>query len=453
MIDSTLQLPLSAPQRDFWEAALAYPVPSTHIYAAEYFEIRGALDTDAFERALRQVIREAQTLHTTRIVLDGDTPVRVLDAALADDWALERVDLAGTKDAHAVALAGMRAHCTGAIELARGPFFRHTLYRIAPDHYYWYHGYAHILVDGYSGSLIATRAAELYSAFAAGAKAPPARFASLAELQLDEDAYRASEQFAHDRRYWLERFADQPRTVTLAGPARFPERDDGPDLRETRIASASESTRIEAVAKGLFTSTVPRLVTALTAAYLYLNTGAHDIVLSVAAMARTSARERRTPTQCANMLPLRLHVEPGHTLDDLCRQANREMTALRQHQRYRMGDLHRELTSLDNGQGVFGPEINIMAFDYNLRFGDCVTTSHNLSVGTTDDLMVNLTDRRNGEPLRFDFDASPQYYSRDALNAHVGQFLTFMRVALDEPFATLGALESRLDFQPAALAG
>ncbi|WP_433960858.1 condensation domain-containing protein [Burkholderia pyrrocinia] len=147
-------MPLSAPQPDFWEAALAYPVPSTHIYAAEYLEIRGALDTGAFERALRQVIREAQTLHTTHIVLHGDTPVRVLDAAIADDWTLEYVDLAGTADAH----AGMRAHCTGAIELARGPFFRHTLYRIAPDHYYWYQGYAHILVDGYSGSLIAVRA-------------------------------------------------------------------------------------------------------------------------------------------------------------------------------------------------------------------------------------------------------------------------------------------------------
>lgn len=453
MTHSTHQLPLSAPQRDFWEAALAYPVPSTHIYAAEYVEIRGALDTGAFERALRQVIREAQTLHTTRIVLQGDTPVRVLDAAIADDWTLEYVDLAGTADAHDVALADMRKHCTGAIDLARGPFFRHTLYRVAPERYYWFESYAHILVDGYAASLIVTRTAELYSAFVKGVTAPPARFASLAELQLDEDAYRASEQFAHDRRYWLERFADQPRTVTLAGPALFPERGDGPDLRETRIATLIESARIDDVAKRLFTSTVPRLVTALSAAYLYLNTGAHDIVLSVAAMARTSARERRTPGQCANMLPLRLHVEPGHTLDDLCHQANREMTALRQHQRYRMGDLHRELTSLDNGQGVFGPEINIMAFDYDLRFGDCPATSHNLSVGTTDDLMVNLTDRRNGEPMRFDFDASPQYYSRNALNTHVEQFLTFMRVALDEPFATLGTLESRLDFQSVALSG
>ncbi|MCQ4438447.1 hypothetical protein NO135_25915, partial [Clostridioides difficile] len=70
------------------------------------------------------------------------------------------------------------------------------------------------------------------------------------------------------------------------------------------------------------------------------------------------------------------------------------------------------------------PEINIMAFDYDLRFGDCPATSHNLSVGTTDDLMVNLTDRRNGEPMRFDFDASPQYYSRHALHTHVEQCLT-----------------------------
>ncbi|MGS0895735.1 condensation domain-containing protein [Burkholderia stagnalis] len=453
MTDSTQQLPLSAPQRDFWEAALAYPSPSTHVYAAEYLEIRGALDVGMLERALRQVIREAQTLHTVCIVAHRDVPVRVFDAALADNWTLDYVDLDGLPDAHDAALAGMRTHCTGAIELARGPFFRHTLYRVGPDRHYWYQGYAHILVDGYSGALIAARAAELYSAFAAGAEAPPPRFATLAELQQDEDAYRASEQHADDRRYWLERFADQPRTVTLAGPARFAERGDGPDLRETRFATADDSARIDDVARRLFASTVPRLVTALTAAYLYLNTGAHDVVLSVAAMARTSPRERRTPTQTANMLPMRLHVEPGHTLDDLCRQANREMSALRQHQRYRMGDLHRELTSLDNGQGVFGPEINIMAFDYDLRFGPCRATSHNLSVGTTDDLMVNLTDRRNGTPLRFDFDASPQYYSRDALNAHVDRFLTFARVALDEPFATLGALEGRLDPQPAALAG
>ncbi|WP_323117929.1 condensation domain-containing protein [Burkholderia alba] len=448
---SPLKLPLSAPQLDFWEAACGYAAPSTNIYAAEYIEIRGSLDRVLLERALRQGIREAQTLHTVRIVEVDGAPVRELDAALADAWTLEYADLAGEPDAHAVALADMRAHLASLTVLAHGPFFRYKLFRIAPDRHYWYYGYAHILIDGYSVTLLTSRIADIYNALTAGTEPAPVNFGTLAELLEDERAYRSSPQYAEDRRYWLERFADQPRTVTLAGPALLPEREGLADLRETRIVSSEERARIEHVAKQLFNSTVPRLFTALTAAYLFLQTGAHDIILSVAAMSRTSPRERRTPSEMANMLPLRLYVEPSHTLDDLCRQAHREMGELSRHQRYRMGDLHRELTSLDNGQGVFGPEINIMSFDFDLRFGDCTLTPHNLAVGTTDDFMVNLIDRRNGDPLRFDFDASPQYYRRDELNAHVTRFLTFMRAALDDPFAPLGSLGA-LDPQSAVLA-
>ncbi|KAF1027641.1 MAG: Dimodular nonribosomal peptide synthase [Burkholderia plantarii] len=336
-------------RRDFWEASIDGPVPLTRIYAAEYLEIRGALEIAPFEQALRQTIREAQTLHTVAIELDGDTPVRRLDAGLAEAWQLAYVDLAGTRDAHRAALADMRAHLAQPIELARGPFFRQALYRIAPDLYYWYHGYAHVIVDGYSGHLLTARVAEIYSALMVGTVPSPARFSTLAELQHDEDAYRASAQYADDRRYWLARFADQPRTVTLAGPARLDTRDGLPDTRETRFAATEEHARIDDLVRRVLSSTTPQLFTALTATYLHLCTGAHDIVLSIAAMSRTSSRERRTPGQIANMLPLRMHVEPGDTIDDLCRQAMREMTALRRHQRYRMGALHRELTSLDNG--------------------------------------------------------------------------------------------------------
>ncbi|KAF1027640.1 MAG: Dimodular nonribosomal peptide synthase [Burkholderia plantarii] len=47
---------------------------------------------------------------------------------------------------------------------------------------------------------------------------------------------------------------------------------------------------------------------------------------------------------------------------------------------------------------MFGPELNVMAFDYDLRFGSSRAIAHNLSVGTTDDLMLTVSDRRNGAP-------------------------------------------------------
>jgi hypothetical protein len=448
MSGSIRKLPLSAPQLDFWEAAQAYAVPSTNIYAAEYLDIRGPLDQQRFERALRQVIDEAETLHTVRFAEAVDGPVRIVDDTVGANWALLYRDLSGVHDAHSQALAQMRDHYSRTIELEHGPFFAYILFKLDDNRYYWYQGYAHIVVDGYSCSLLATRVAEVYSALYAGVPTPPCRFASLEALMEDERSYRDSAQYTEDRRYWLSRFADHPRTTTLAGPALLPERDSLPDMRETRYAQPGQHARIETVAKDLFKSTVPQLITALTAAYIHLQTGAHDVVLAVTAMARASSRERRTPCETANMLPLRLSVEPSNTLDELCRQANQEMTALRRHQRYRMGDLHRELVSLDNGQGVFGTEINIMSFDYDLAFATSRATSHNLAVGITDDFMVNLTNRRNGEPLRFDFDASPQYYRRADLNAHVTRFLALAQAALDAPEAPLRELDARLEAQP-----
>jgi hypothetical protein len=453
MTGSIRKLPISAPQLDFWEAALAHAVPSTNIYAAEYIDIRGPLDRDDFERALRQVIGETETLHTVRFAQAVDGPVRIVDSNVAADWVLPFCDLSGVSDAHTRALEQMRDHFSRVVELEHGPFFRQILFKLEEDRYYWYQGYAHIVVDGYSCSLIASRVAEVYSALHGGLPTPPCRFAPLEALMEDERTYRNSAQYTEDRRYWLTRFADHPRTTTLAGPALVADRGTLPDMRETRYAQPGQHARIETVAKDLFKSTVPQLVTALTAAYIHLQTGAHDVVLAVTAMARASSRERRTPCETANMLPLRLTVEPSNTLDELCRQANQEMTALRRHQRYRMGDLHRELPSLDNGQGVFGTEINIMSFDYDLRFASSRATSHNLAVGLTDDFMVNLTDRRNGEPLRFDFDASPQYYRRSDLNAHVARFLALTQAALDAPEAPLfelsAQLEAHADWRPA----
>jgi hypothetical protein len=130
------------------------------------------------------------------------------------------------------------------------------------------------------------------------------------------------------------------------------------------------------------------------------------------------------------MLPLRLTHLPM-PLWALAQQVSKEMDDLRRHQRYRMGELHREIASLRNSQGVFGTEFNVMTFDYDLRFGPYRATSHNISVGTTDDFMVNLTDRRDGGPFRFDFDASPQYYTRALVSRHADGFLQLVRQTLE----------------------
>ena len=42
---------------------------------------------------------------------------------------------------------------------------------------------------------------------------------------------------------------------------------------------------------------------------------------------------------------------------------------------------------------LFGPQINLMPFDYGLDFAGARGTTHNLSAGPVDDLSINVYDR------------------------------------------------------------
>ncbi len=60
--------------------------------------------------------------------------------------------------------------------------FSYSLIRMAPDRFVWHQRYHHILVDGFSYSLIARRVSEIYSLLAAGRVPPDFCFRPIVEL-------------------------------------------------------------------------------------------------------------------------------------------------------------------------------------------------------------------------------------------------------------------------------
>jgi len=70
-------------------------------------------------------------------------------------------------------------------------------------------------MDGWGMWLIRRRLAEIYSALARGAPHMGEPFGDWTSALQQEQAYRSSAQFAADRRYWLERFADRAEPVSF----------------------------------------------------------------------------------------------------------------------------------------------------------------------------------------------------------------------------------------------
>ena len=57
------------------------------------------------------------------------------------------------------------------------------------------------------------------------------------------------------------------------------------------------------------------------------------------------------------------------------------MAILMMHHKYRHEELRRDLKLIGENHRLFGPQINLMPFDYGLDFAGARGTTHNLSAG------------------------------------------------------------------------
>ncbi|WP_330286926.1 amino acid adenylation domain-containing protein [Streptomyces sp. NBC_00576] len=427
--------PLLAAQEGIWTGQQLDP-DSPAYNTAEYVHIHGPVDGAAFDAALHHVVAETEALNVAYVVDDRGRPGET--AAPADGWRLHTADLTAEREPHAAALAWMDEDMARPVDLARGPVFGHALLRIAPEEYLWYHRVHHIALDGFGLSLVARRVAEVYTALTAGDPPEAGGFGTLASVRDEERAYRESPRFAKDRAHWTDRYADRPPVPTPAGRTALPTHT---FHRQVTDLDAAQTETLRTVARDLKV-TWSEVLLAVTAAHLHHATGAPEIVLSLPAMGRLGSVSLRVPCMVRNILPLRVPVTGSDSLRDLAARVSRELRAGLPHQRYRYEQLRRDLGLVGGQRRLSGPGVNIMPFEYDLRFAGHRSTVHNVSAGPVDDLSVNVYDRSEGAGLRIAVDANPELYDEVDVAALQGELLRLLREAVEAPDRPLGELRA-----------
>ncbi|GLX23069.1 hypothetical protein Slala02_63510 [Streptomyces lavendulae subsp. lavendulae] len=432
-------LPVSTAQREMWLAEQVDPAaPQQRI--GEYLELRGAIDREAFEAAVRRTAAEAVAMNARFEEEDGEPRQRVEPLP---HWEFPVVDVSGEPDPEAAALAWMRADLSRRMDLSRGPLFSYALLVLGPDRCHWYISAHHAVADGHTGGLLAQRVSELYTAMTAGLPLPACGFGTVGDMLADDAAYRSSERAAADRAYWTERFADRPEVATLAsGPVSGPS--GRPPVSHTGGLSAAESAGLKAAARALRTHWSV-LVVAAAAAQVHRLTGEEDVVLSLPMAARTGAAARTTPGMYSNVLPLRVTVRPGSTVRGLVREVAGAFREMIRHQRHRGEHIGRDLGLPDPGRYRTGPMVNVMSFDYDVRFAGRPAVAHHLTQGTVEDLSFTVFDRADGRGLRIDLVADPDRYGPAELAGHHARFLRLLRAFAGGPDTEVGSVELLTD--------
>ncbi|MBT2505639.1 amino acid adenylation domain-containing protein, partial [Streptomyces sp. ISL-98] len=425
------RLPLSAAQYDIW-LAQRIGDPSPVYNSGEFVEIDGPVDGPMFETALRQAVAEAEGLNV-RILEDADGPHQV---AAAPEWSLAVLDLSSSPDPEAEAHAWMRDELAVPADPTAAPLFAYALFKISDDRYFWYQRYNHVVMDAYGWSVFGRRVAEIYTSLVRGTPCAEPRFGSIGGVLDEQEKYRGSADEDKDRVFWTGRFADRPSPVTLAvggsTGARF--------RRETTYLDASGAECVRLAGTGDVNWS--NVVIAAAAAYFSRMSGSGDVVFSVVVTGRVTALSGRTPATMANIVPMRLRVDPREDILTLARRVKDELRGIARHQRFRGEELRRELDWPAGGKRHFGPLVNVVTFDHDLDFAGSVGTAHDVSIPPVDDLMITLRGGSADGRIRIDFDGDVSSPGIDDFVAHQKAFVAFLEAVAAEPQTRLSRLDA-----------
>ncbi|WP_409234646.1 amino acid adenylation domain-containing protein, partial [Streptomyces sp. PA5.6] len=430
-------LPLLDAQEGIW---LAQRVSgSRRLYSVgQYVDIEGPVHPHLFERALRQLTDETETLHA-RFEDDGAGGARMTFPPPQLRALLDFHDLTEEEDPRKAAEAWMRAELDQEIPTHADRLFSYALFRLAPDHHIWYQRYDHLLMDAHGCSLLARRAADLYTALLTGQPCAPVEHAPLRALLDEETAHRASERHEADRRYWHERFADRPDLTGIPGHT-APEAGPGDVLRETGHLPSHAVAALRAAAARAEASW-PRLVVAAVAAFVGRLGGTDEPILSLPVAGRTGDRARRTPCTMANILPLRVPVTAATSLLDLVRTTDTEIDALLDHQGLRGERLRRELAWPSGDRWHFGPYVNVMPrAGETLSFGGHRSVVRDLSSRRVEEFGVLVSGAPEGQDMEITFEANSALYDGPWLRSALRAFLHFLERSTADPSQPIGAV-------------
>ncbi|MDW6002522.1 non-ribosomal peptide synthetase [Vibrio mangrovi] len=420
-----MALPLSSAQRGIWFAQELNPDAHGKIFKiTEYLEITGVVQPDIFEIAIRRTAKEIETFQQV-FELTAQGPKQRF--GVAPDWELPILDFQTEVDPQFAAKAWINHDLARPFDLRQGPPFSFALLQLGPERFWYYACVHHLVLDGFGGVLLSSRVAEIYSALVAGEEPPACNFISLSDALEIEREYQTSKNYQRDREYWMDVLQDRPAPVSLADTKATCT----DIIRQQMYLPASTNRMLRNLAVEC-KSQVPQLLIALIAIYLNRVTGEEDLVVGCPMVARTNRTLRSFPGMVSNVLPLRLQIGSEDTLTDIVAQVKRRILGAVRHQCYRGEDLAADLGMITESDLLFSTHINILPFEYEMKFGDAPVNVNNLTLGPIDDLSINICDRGPQQGLELCLDANAALYSEMTLASHFHRLMYFFTAAASE---------------------
>jgi amino acid adenylation domain-containing protein len=334
-------LSLSFAQERLW--FLEQLEPGSPVYnIPAVLRLTGALDVQALEQSLNEIVRRHESLRTTFSVVEGE-PVQVVVPALTlalPVVALEEF-LPDEREAQAMQLATEEAQRP--FDLAQGPLLQAALLRLDRENHILLLTMHHIVSDGWSRTVFFRELSTLYEAFYTGEPSPlpdlPIQYADFAVWQRE---WLPGEVLETQLSYWRQQLAGSPSVLNLPTDRPRPAVQSYRGARQSVMlpSALSESLRALSSQEGA------TLFTTLLAAFkvlLHRYTGEKDILVGTPIANRNRLEIENLIGFFVNTLVLRSDLSANPTFRELLSQAREICLEAYAHQDLPFEKLVREL--------------------------------------------------------------------------------------------------------------
>ncbi|MGW0330970.1 amino acid adenylation domain-containing protein [Streptomyces sp. NPDC003011] len=327
-------LPLSPLQEGLLFHAL-YDETGDDVYTVQVvLDLRGDLDAATLRATAQALLDRHANLRVGFLHPKQSRPVQVVSRQVEVPWA--ESDLRGLGEAERTAelerlQAAEKAH---AFDLARPPLMRYRLVRHADDAHRLLCTFHHILLDGWSTSVLLGELFEVYAAGGDASGLPPVT------PFREHLAHLARQDHAASEEAWRRALAgiDAPTRLVPADPGRAVVHPEQLVLELSREATEALSARLRS-----HDLTFSNAVHGSWALLLSVLTGRDDVVFGTVVSGRppeVSGVERMVG-MLINTLPVRVRLDSGDTLGSVLGALQREHLEMTAHQFTGMRDLHR----------------------------------------------------------------------------------------------------------------
>ncbi|NVJ28425.1 amino acid adenylation domain-containing protein, partial [Myxococcus sp. AM011] len=442
-------LPTFAQER-FW--FLHQLLPDLRAYVVpEAVELRGPLDVDALEAALRLLLERHAALRTLFGTEEG-RPAPRIEPLPARALEVEDVEATGDGDT-TIPWERLTAECIRPFSLTHGPLYRFRLFRMGAEHHVLLFVLHHILVDGVSLDGLRHELAVAYEALRQKqVPALPAVTLTQADIALWQrtPAVRAREE-AH-LEYWKQQLAGAPSRLALPTDRPRPAvlGDSGALSRHLRL-NASLHRALNTVCRQHHVTPFMVLYSAF-AALLQRYSGQDELCVGTPVSDRSQAATEGVVGLLLNTVVLRTHVDPRASFARLLAHVRTVSLEAFSHQQV---PFERVVESLPVERSLSHAPLFQVLFDMSrmehplpAAFPTLQSRALPVDSGTSQfDLSLSVAEERDGLEVYFRY--RTELFDAATLERMLGHFERLLEHALETPEQPIGALPllERAEFQ------